>query len=410
MKKFAWLCVGLLLFAFYAVAQETEQQGGQEPETVTNIVGTSSEGLTIFKSGKFALELDGRLQLVWDVYKANLNPLGSGTEARRARLAFKPTWGDWTGQFDVNFAGNAVEIKDFWVAYTGFDHFILKAGNQKTQWSLEEVTSSRYITFIERASLNAFTPDRRVGFSVANWHKNWRIFGGIFGQGVEDVDETGVSEQLGYNFRLTAAPLLVKDNVIHLGASMAHVRPSAGSDTVKFSSRPESHVTMNKFLNTGKIGDLRSWDAYGLEFAAVKGPVLLQSEYTWVNVNRLDLIPRVRLSGYYAYIAWRVTGENRPYNSEEGEVGWRTIPKNKKLGTIELAARYSNTDMNDTAAEVFGGKEQNITFAANWFPYANLKISLNYIHTINDAFATGDGDFLPNDKFNTFATAIMFLF
>jgi phosphate-selective porin OprO/OprP len=406
MKKVAYLCVALLAVTFTAVAQETGAG-----ETVTNITGTSNEGLTIFESGKFKLQLDGRLQMVGAIYSGSINPLGSGTEVRRARLALSPTWGDWSGQFDLNFAGNAVEIKDFWVAYNGFSHFIIKAGNHKTQWSLEEVTSSRYITFIERASMNGFTPDRRMGLSVTNWHKNWRIFAGVFGQGAEDVDETGEKEAVGYNFRLTTAPLLKKDNVIHIGASFAHERPSAGSgDRVKFNTRPESHVTMAKFLTTGNISNVQSWDLYGLEFATVSGPVLVQAEYSWVDVNRVEN-PAAKFKGYYGYAAWNVTGEKRPYNSEEGEVGYRTIPKKNKLGAIELAVRYSCMNLDDTKSSlILGGKEENFTFAANWFPYANLKFSLNYALVKTNINATGGGDYLGGDKFNILSGAIMFLF
>lgn len=410
MKKVAFLCLALLLVSFPVVAQVQEEKG--QGETVTNITGTSTEGLTIFQSGKFKLQLDGRLQMVGAVYSGSANPMGSGTEVRRARLAFCPSWGDWSGQFDLNFAGNVVEIKDFWVGYTGFDHFIIKLGNHKTQWSLEEVTSSRYITFIERASMNSFTPDRRMGLSVTNWHKNWRIDAGVFGQGAEDVDTTGEKEAAGYNFRLTTAPLLKNNNVIHIGGSYAHETPSAGSGaSVKFNTRPESHVTMAKFISTGKIKNVDSWDVYGLELASVFGPVVVQGEYSWVNVNRNSGKPTAKFNGYYAYVAWNVTGEKRPYNSEEGEVNYRTFPRNGKLGAIELAARYSNIDMDDTESSlILGGKEQNTTFAANWFPYANLKFSLNYSLVKTNINATGGGTYKGNDTFNILAGAVMFLF
>ncbi len=407
MKKVAFLCMALMLLSFAAVAQETG-----EPEKATNITATSSEGLTIFESGKFKLEIDGRLQLGGATYMGSDNPMGSGTEVRRARFALKPTWGNWNAQFDLDFSGNEVQIKDMWVAYTGFDHFIIKAGNQKTQFSMEEVTSSRYITFLERASLNAFTPDRRMGLSVVNWHKQWRIFAGLFGQGAEDVDESDEPERGGYNFRLTAAPLMKGSTYIHVGGSYSHMSPSAGSgDKVKFSYRPESHITQIKFVNTGKISDVDNWDVYGTEFAAASGPVLLQAEYAWTRVNRLELNPTAKFDGYYGFISWFVTGEKRPYSSEEGEAAGRTIPKNKKLGTIELAARYSCLDLNDAASSgIMGGKMRNITFGANWYPYANLKFTLNYILVNNDQYATGDGDYLGNDDFSVLAAGIQFLF
>ncbi len=411
MKKIIVLCMTVVLCALSAVAQE---QGKTEATEETGITGKSTEGLTIFTSddGKFKLELDARLQLAGAVYSGSDNPMGSGTEVRRARLGLKPTWGDWNAQFDVNLAGNAVEIKDFWVAYNGFDHFIIKAGNQKTQWSLEEVTSSRYITFMERASLNCFTPDRRMGLSVTTWHDQWRLSAGVYGQGAEDVDESDEPEAGGYNFRLTAAPLLKENAFFHVGGSFAHMRPSAGSnDRVRFNTRPESHITQIKFVTTGRISSVTSWDVYDLELAAAAGPVLLQGEYAWTKVSRYGDNLDAKFDGYYGFVSWFITGEHRTYSSEEGETAGRVFARNKKLGAIEVAARYSCLDLNDPGSSaIMGGKERNVTLAASWYPYANLKFTTNLIFVNNDEYATGGGDYLGNDDFTVLSAGIQLLF
>jgi phosphate-selective porin OprO/OprP len=404
MKKIIILCALVMVFAFSAFAEEVE---------ATPIIGTTNEGLLLFQSsdGNFKFELDGRLQLGAALYMGSDNPMGNGTEVRRARLALKPTWGDWSAQFDVDFGGNAVEIKDFWVGYSGFKNFIITIGNHKGQWSMEEVTSSRYLTFMERGYVNAFAPDRRIGLSVTNWHKNWRAFAGLFGQLSGDEDTTGENEALNYNFRLTAAPLLTDNAFVHIGGAFGHSQPTAGSGgTVKFNSRPESHITMNKYLATGKIKNVDSWDQYGLELAAATGPFLLQGEYAWVNVNRNSDKATAKFNAYYAFISWFITGEKRPYNSEEGEAAGRIYPKNKKLGAFELAARVSSLNLNDKdSSGIMGGMGRNVTLAVNWYPYANLKFSVNYILVNNDENATGGGSYSGNDDFNVLQFGILFL-
>ena len=40
----------------------------------------------------------------------NENPRSNGIEVRRARLGLKPTWGDWSAQFDIDFTGVEAEI------------------------------------------------------------------------------------------------------------------------------------------------------------------------------------------------------------------------------------------------------------------------------------------------------------
>lgn len=405
MKKMIVLFAILALFTFSALAEEPESKP---------VSGSTENGLLLVQSedGQFKLELDGRMNLGAALYMGSDNDMGNGIEVRRARLALKPTWGVWSAQFDIDFSDNAVEIKDMWVAFNGLKNTQITLGNHKGQWSMEEVTSSRYITFMERGLPNAFAPERRLGLSVATWGSRWRAFAGIFGQESGDVDESGENEALNYNLRLSGLPLFSDKGFLHLGFALGHCVPTAGSgDTVKFNSRPESHVTMNKYLSTGKIKNVDAWDQYGLEFAASLGPVLLQSEYAWVDVKRNNDKPTAKFSGYYAFLSWFVTGEKRPYNIEEGEAAGRIMPKNKGLGAIELAARISSLNLNDEdSSGIMGGKGNNVTLAANWYPYSNLKFCVNYIMVNNDEYATGGGDFAGNDDFQVFQFGLQFLF
>ena len=138
---------------------------------------------------------------------------------------------------------------------------------------------------------------------------------------------------------------------------------------------------------------------------------MLQGEYAWVDVNRNSDKPTAKFNAYYAFASWFVTGEKRPYNSEEGEAAGRIIPINKKLGAFEVAARVSFLNLNDDDSSVImGGKGQNVTLAANWYPYANLKFSVNYHHgQQRRQYATGGGSFIGNDDFNVLQFGILFL-
>ncbi len=404
MKKTIILSVLVLFFAFAAVAQEVESR---------DLTGRSDDGLLLFQSedGKFQFMLDGRINLIAAMYMGNENPRSNGIESRRARLGLKPTWGPWSAQFDIDFTGIEAEIKDMWIGYGGFKNMMITLGNHKGQFSLEEVTSSRYITFLERAQPNAFAPDRRIGLSVAKWGKNWRAFAGLFGESALNADETGENEALNYNLRLNFLPILKDNAFVHVGGSFGHAQPNASDGgTVRFRSRPEAHVANDRYLSTGKIKKVASWDEYGLELAAAVGPLLLQGEYMSVNVNRLESEPEAKFSGYYAFASWLITGEKRPYNIEEGEPAGRILPKNKSLGVFELAARISNLNLNDTGSGIMGGEGNNITLAANWYPYPNLKFAANYIMVNNDEYANAEGDFTGNDDYNIFLFGFYFSF
>jgi phosphate-selective porin OprO/OprP len=404
MKKTVFLFVLVLFFAFTAVAEEIESR---------DLTGRSDDGLLLFQSedGKFKFELDGRINLVAGMYMGNENPRSNGIEVRRARLGLKPTWGDWSAQFDIDFDGVGAEIKDLWLGYGGFKNMMITLGNHKGQFSVEEVTSSRYITFLERAQPNAFAPDRRIGVSIAKWGKNWRAFAGLFGEEAANADEIGENEALNYNLRLSFLPLHNDNAFIHVGGAFGHSQPDANDGgTVRFRARPEAHVADTRYLNTGKIKKVDSWDEYGLELAASYGPLLLQGEYMSVNVNRLENEPKAKFSGYYAFASWLITGEKRPYSIEEGEPAGRIHPKNKSLGVFELAARISNLNLNDAGSGIMGGEGNNITLAANYYPYPNLKFAANYIMVNNDQYATADGDFTGNDDYNIFLLGFYYSF
>lgn len=404
MKKIVLLSVLALMLAAPALAQEAESR---------DLTGRSDDGLLLFQSadGKFKFQLDGRINLVAALYSGSETPLANGMEVRRARLGLKPSWGDWSAQFDIDFNGVEAEIKDMWLGYGGFKNMMITLGNHKGQYSVEEVTSSRYITFIERGLPNAFAPDRRLGLSVAKWGKNWRAFAGVFGEEAANTDETGENEALNYNLRLNYLPILKGNAFIHVGGSFGHSRPNASDGgTVRFRARPETHVADNRFLNTGKIKDVQSWDQYGLELAASFGPVLLQGEYLSTTVNRLAGKSDATFSGYYAFASWMITGEKRPYSVEEGEPAGRIYAKKKGLGAFELAARISNLNLNDNEAGIMGGEGNNITLAANWYPYPNLKFAANYVMINHDEYATGGGDYAGNDDYNVFQFGFYYSF
>ncbi len=403
MKKFVILSL-LVLCGVYSVAAQ---------EAVTKpLTGLSEDGLLLLRSedDKFQLMLDGRIHLGAALYSGSETPLGNGMEVRRGRLGLKPRWGNWEAQFDIDFAGNEVDIKDMWVGYRGFKNTQITLGNHKSQFSVEEVTSSRFVTFMERGLPNAFAPDRRLGFSVAHWGKNWRAFAGVFGEEAGQLDETGENEALNFNLRLSYLPVLRDNAFVHVGGSFGHSTPFANDEgRVRFRARPETHVADNRFLHTGWI-DADSWDLYGLELAAAAGPVLVQGEYMATSVKQPESLPRAKFDGYYAFASWMITGEKRPYNIEEGEPAGRIYPNKKSLGAFELAVRLSNLNLNDTGAEILGGKGTNVTLGLNWHPYPNLKFLINYVWVNHDAFATGDGDYAGNDDFRILQGGFYFSF
>lgn len=225
--------------------------------------------------GAFSFEPGGRLMVDAAVYDEDKNDLGDGTELRRAQVETKGVlFSDYGYEFGIDFAGGDADIKDAYIEYLGWWPTGLKIGQFKEPFSLEEMTSSKYTTFIERALPNEFVPGRHIGVGVQTRGEGWTAAAGLFGESFDDdVDDEG-DEGWGVTGRVTYAPLRDDRRALHLGAAASH-RVTDDTDEIKFNERPESHITDVKYLNTDDITDVDHINLVGLEAAWVEGPFSL---------------------------------------------------------------------------------------------------------------------------------------
>lgn len=357
--------------------------------------------------GQFKLWFDGRIMIDGGfIQGADSEGINNGLETRRARFAIKTiVHGDWAGEFDFDLADNELEIKDFWGAYIGIEDTIIKFGNHKMPITMDDVTTSRWTTFMERALINGFVPSRQIGLSVNKWGKNWTAFAGVWGQEVGTGEEDGADEQYGWAGRFVFNPTIADNTVLHFGTSYANLKPGAGEDSIKVRAR-ELHL-MERYAYA-KVKDLEDYSLLGFEFATAKGPFSFQAEYMKADYNKIAGEIDASFDGYYAYVSWFITGENRNYNQNEGEFG--AVHPISKKGAWEVALRYSSINLNDFEADITGGEESNITLGINWYANDNVKLVLNYIISDHDEFADGDGAFLGNDDVNIIAFRFQYLF
>jgi len=343
--------------------------------------------------GAFSFELGGRLMIDAAVYDEDKVKLGDGTELRRARLeAEGRLFHDWIYELGVDFSGGDADVKDAYIGYEGWWPASIKAGQFKEPFSLEELTSSKYITFMERALPNEFAPGRNIGIGAHRYWDSFTAAGGVFGEAFDDDPDDEGDEGWGVVGRLTFAPIHMDTRAVHLGGAAEYRKPD-DDDDVRFRTRPESHVTSVRYANTGKIQEVDNTVKYGLEAAGVWGPFSVQGEYIYTDVNRHSGFEDVNFDGWYGFVSWFPTGESRNYKAKKGAFG-RVKPRHR-YGAWELAARYSTIDLNDDP--VTGGEEKNVTLGLNWYINPNVRAMANYVIIDNDDDADDDGDVEGND-------------
>lgn len=359
------------------------------PAAAQDVIVKTEGGLEVASmDGAFGFELGGRLMLDAARYDDDATDLHSGAEARRARLEMEGVlFHDWEYELGYEFADNDPEIKDVWLAYNLDEYSLVKVGQFKEPFSLEEMTSSKYITFMERALPNAFAPGRRLGVGYFRHGGNWSVDAGFFGEAVDDSgsdDDAGT----GMGIRATYAPWDTGLQTLHLGGSL-NIRNPGNDEKVRFRARPESHVTDIRLVNTDNLKGEKvdQVTLAGLEAAWVRGPWSLQGEYMQARVDR-EGAEDPTFSGWYGYASWFITGESRVYKAKQGR--FKRVRPLAPGGAWELGLRLSHIDLQDGG--VAGGEQTNTTFGVNWYANPQVRFMANYILVDTDPSEAEEGD------------------
>ncbi len=387
----------------------------------TPLKATSEDGVLVFESqdSQFKWWLDARAYIDMAMYfddgplyyddegsfaedRAELqNSLAGGILIRRARLAIKSQlWGDWYGEVDMDFAEEATALKDAYISYKGlFDgkgHF--RVGNFRQPFGLEEVTTSRNLTFMERSQgTEPFVVGRRLGAEVSGFGEQYRWAVSAFGGDVEDFYKES-NENVNFAARVNYTPINTDDSVLMIGAAGTMQKPTFIDFDIKVNTRPETNVSDTKFVYA-KYKDVDKYNVLGAELAYVNKRLRVQGEYMSAKYKFLedsDMSDDVSNSGGYLFASYFLTDDGYKYDARDAEFG-RLVP-NSKSGAWEVAARYSFVDLNDEDVTddgdpVMYGKSTSMTLGVNYYPNANVKLMLNYGMVDNDEYATGRGDF-----------------
>ncbi len=346
--------------------------------TIPSAVYGSTLGDSLsFKSENknFTIKVGGRIHADAAWYNDDVTPLNDGSEIRRLRLKVGGRiYQDWRYSYSYDATSNKdFRIKGAYLGYFGLNGWRFRAGNLQQPFSLEELTSSNHITFMERSLINLFSPSYTLGATANTWGDNWSATVGIFG---DTIAKRNQNKGGGHDFagRLTYTPIKSGDLLVHLG--VATVQQNLASDqTARFSTRPESHYTDGKLLSTGRLRSVESKSLYGLEAAVVNGPWSLQAEYVMAKLNRNNRA-NPTFDGWYIQGSWFATGEKRRYSSKSG--AFTRIKPKSKYGAVELALRYSKLDLEDES--VTGGSGHNTTLGVNWYINRHVRVMANYIN------------------------------
>lgn len=424
--------------------------------------GTPSNGLWFSSPDKdFQVHIGGRTQFDISAFHANnqvqfgpggIGRLRDGVDFRRARLRVEGTMYEqfqWIAEFDFvnssSFPGqklvgglpaqnNVFAVPaptDLWFRFRDVPIIgNLRVGNQKEPYGFERLTSSRFLTFMERSFNqdtfygtfnNGFVPGVMAFDTFLDDRATWAA--GVF----KNTTNVYAFDVNGGNYaavgRLTWLPIY-EDNgleLVHLGITGRNSGLDNGK--VRYRTRGPERAGLSGewplYANIPNITGNGGQQDVNFELASVLGPLSLQAEYNLNFVQQAFLpgqpsVGTLMYQGGYVELAYFLTGEHRDYDKKSA-VFDRVVPGQngylvrKKDGTYEsgrgawqAAIRYNYLDLNDKG--INGGVLNDLTLGLNWFLNPNTKVQWNYSYThrqsgngLSDGVIQGFGMRLAHD-------------
>lgn len=441
-----------------ASAQYDEEQSGKRNAVKLTI--DNGRPTIASADGRFTASIRALAQLDWGAYfqtsKAMTFPaayapdLSTGANFRRVYLGLQgKLFGDWSYNLNFDFGGSGGteapgHVQSVYLEYDGLAPFAIRVGAYPAPSNLEDSTSSGDTIFLERNApsdlqRNLAGGDGRDAISLL--YQGDQLFGALSYTG-DKIQETGsiFGEQQALVGR--ASYLFYSSPDVHWLAGVngtyvmhppgglarntafpsAALSNGAARTTFSLSDPPELTIDENGF----KLANTTSLSAthvaqWGVETAGNYYNLYGQAGYYGFEVTRAPenftvftasatsnpalITPKNdHFTGWYLQGAWTLTGEERTYSTATGAF---TPPKpdhpfnldSGDWGALELAARYSDLDLNDRVLDpgnvvtnwtgvstktytffntVRGGDQHIWTAALNWFPVNSVKLALQY--------------------------------
>ena len=365
--------------------------------------------------------------------------LGFNTRARRIRLGAEGNIpGGFGYKFEMDFANGSVGFGDVILSYQGKGNpWNIAIGNMETNNGLEQQTSSRFTSFIERAAFDdAFINTRRIGINggFVNKTGDLRLNAGIFA--AHSIDGSFDNEGWIAAARGVYSPVMGSTQ-LHLGANFQHRKFQANNNggassssgapsnnrLARYRARPFSQTTDVRFVDTGNFA-ARSDNIVGLEFAAIHKSLHVAAEGQYLSTDAygagdtfdftdsatLNLFPGNLAStlvpdgnpsfwGGYLEAGYYFTGETRGYKNGTfdrtkvlkpfSKGGWGALQLNGRVDYLDLDSGklkrgFTNNFITGVNAPSTGlgrgGKQLGFLASLIWIPEDYMRFLLQYSH------------------------------
>lgn len=360
-------------------------------------------------SFKRSLKMEGRIMYDFNFLSAGDTYSFAGNKFRRLRIAAKGKVSESISySLDFELTGGKVAYRNVFLRYTLPGVYgNITIGSFEEPTGLDMLTSSKYISFIERAMMTTTQFEKNnAGFR----YSNQKLLDGKMGvqlaytfngKGSAAFQDNALYGGANFIGRITGKVIENKEKrqLVHLGVNYEY----RNDEIENFSYKAfKTENSMGEKTTIASVGNLKNTSDIGFELAATFGSLSFQSEYELASI--VTDIDTYKTNGYYGYVSYFITGEHRPYKKS---VFGRVKPKKEfmkdgGLGAIELVARYSVMDLNGnkdlTNTDNDDYSIANITLGFNWHLTSHTRFMYNYVNADHNSLETDNNINYGNNK------------
>ena len=339
--------------------------------------------------------------------RLNTPNLGFNNRARRLLIgAAGDLPGDFKYSFQFNFAQSVVDFEDVIMSYEPAGKpYNVTIGYFYPYNTLENLTSNRYTSFVERAQMtDAFGQGRRLGVGFGYVSGPFRANVGAFANAINAANY----DNNDYEFaaRVLYAPQAFGGQ-LHFAAAAQYRHFKNTSLGIVYRARPFTQVTDQRLTGTGVGIAGKSDTILGVEALGIFGPLHLQGEAQVVKtdgyrigetLNPGEVAVGTRLASNpnffsaYGEVGYWLTGETRGYKNGKidrtkilhgfDKGGWGGFQLVGRVDYLDLRDRVGGANVGTQVVDgvLNGGRQTGYLAALNWWPIDYVRFTAQYTH------------------------------
>jgi len=302
---------------------------------------------------------------------------------------------------DVGASSTSSTIDEFWVNYDANPAAQVQFGTFKMPFSLEQLTSSNNIDFMERSLVgqndSELIPAKETGVMIHGVPATGFTYALAASRGRANKSATvDGADIIGRVTTNIAEVIQNKDFVAHLGAAYSTGNIKTGVTAA--SGRTEARNQSGWFTGSAMSGETER-TRQGLEAAFAWKNIKLQGEQFNFKYDPTTGSDQ-EIKGHYVQAVYNLTGES--HNYKNGVFNWikpNTAVTSGGPGAWQVAVRASEFNAEDIS--VATGKSNRataMTYGVTWFWNDNVRFMLNYVDTKFDAVVGTSGSRVNGEK------------